>query len=262
MKTKIIEGTNNFNWGKFLIGRFDHEWEVRSSIDQRMLLGGRGWSQDHLFVMDLQTGEGFVTLPGGVAEADLDRHHVWVCPMFLPFLTWLYKQDLTDIDKLPSLVELVGESSFRGYRRTGKSSGATTDPAIESALVRWFRAHDNAKDNPRKIIESNVKGAEECRRVSDECVRLMQECGIADAELWTVAQNHCNTSALPPMLQLYYDAEQDKGCPSCWLNSSATKAHPECERKIAEWFGYRDGLMAFVKSVFRLTSIDNKEQSC
>src|SRR6266702_1985984 len=56
----------------------------------------------------LRTGEGafFRVHRQGVASADLDKHQIWVCPMFEPFLNWLYKQDVSDLDQLPSLVDL------------------------------------------------------------------------------------------------------------------------------------------------------------
>lgn len=121
MKTKIIEGTNGFNWGKFLVGQYNsEEWAKRSEIDGSLLLRGRGWSEDHIWVMDLQTGEGLCVRHGGMAVADLNKHKVWVCPMFEPFLIWLYKQKIDDIDSLPSLVQLEGESSLAGYRRAGE----------------------------------------------------------------------------------------------------------------------------------------------
>jgi hypothetical protein len=43
-----------------------------------------------------------------------------VCPLFEPFLEWLYEQDLTDLSTLPRRVELPdAEFSFTGYRRPG-----------------------------------------------------------------------------------------------------------------------------------------------
>lgn len=122
MQAKIIEGTNGFNWGKFMLLRFtQEEWSYVSQLGQIPLLRGRGWGPSHVWVLDLETGEGFCTLPGGMARADLKKHEIWVCPMFEPFLEWLYTQDLSDFDKLPSLVDLEGESALRGYRRPGAS---------------------------------------------------------------------------------------------------------------------------------------------
>jgi len=57
----------------------------------------------------------------GVASADLNKHQIWVCPMFEPFLNWLYKQDVSDLDQLPSLVDLGDvPTALFGYRRKGK----------------------------------------------------------------------------------------------------------------------------------------------
>ena len=130
MQTKIIEATNGFNWGKFLLGRLDHEWQLRSSIEpDRLLLPQLGWSQDArlLWVLDLQTGEGAYFRIGGSARSDLQKHRIWVCPLFEPFLGWLYAQDVTDLDRLPALVELPNaDSALYGYRRPGASDEPNT----------------------------------------------------------------------------------------------------------------------------------------
>jgi hypothetical protein len=125
MKTVIVEATNGpRNWGKFLIGRFDSEWERFSEVDpDRVLLGRCGWSTKHIVVLDLQTGEGAIFLPGGLAAADLEKHRVWVCPLFEPFLAWLYAQDLNDLDALPKLIDLPDAPfAMHGYRRSGEQT--------------------------------------------------------------------------------------------------------------------------------------------
>lgn len=147
MKTKIIEAGQSAqgpNWGKFLLGRFDVEWSRRSGMYEAArkvtdemcgegtyeesngvsrsmpLLSEIGWGRNHLWVLDLQTGEGAYFSPGGYATADLDKHKIWVCPMFEPFLAWLYKQDLTDLDALPDFVELPDAPfHMQGFRRAG-----------------------------------------------------------------------------------------------------------------------------------------------
>lgn len=133
MKTKFIEAVDatHFNHGKFMVARFDaEEWQRRSQVEgggdvqsARPLLRRLGWDRPHIVVFDLQTCEGAGFRPGGYAKADLDKHAVWVCPMFEPFLAWLYKQNLTDLDALPSLVDL-GQvpTAMHGYRRQGPST--------------------------------------------------------------------------------------------------------------------------------------------
>jgi len=119
MKIKLIEVTNGpQNWGKFLLGRFDDEWEYKSVIDGRSIIGGRGWDRDTLLVLDLQTGEGALFRPGGLASADLNKHKIWVCPMYEPFLTWLWAQK-NPFD-IPAHVDLPeAEFQMAGYRRPG-----------------------------------------------------------------------------------------------------------------------------------------------
>lgn len=126
MKLHVIEAIHSRerpgNWGKFAVGRPDEEWDWRSAADSLdvPLLRLLGWGPDHLWVFDLQTGEGAFFRPAGYAAADLEKHRIWVCPLFEPFLEWLYKQDLTDLGALPRLVELPdAEFAFSGYRRSG-----------------------------------------------------------------------------------------------------------------------------------------------
>lgn len=122
MKTRVFEATNLKNWGKFLVAQMDAEWEWRSEIDvwNTSLLGQIGWAPQHIWVMDLQTCEGAGFALGGHAHNDLEKHKIWVCPMFEPFLAWLYTQKLDEIWDLPQVVELPDAAfNFAGYRRPG-----------------------------------------------------------------------------------------------------------------------------------------------
>ena len=126
METKLIEATQGirggFNWGKFCVARFDAEWERPAAIDDSAasLLLRCGWGPRHVWVLDLQTGEGAFFQPPGSAHADLQSHGIWVCPMFEPFLTWLYQQDLSDLGELPDIVEIPdAPGAMAGYRRPG-----------------------------------------------------------------------------------------------------------------------------------------------
>jgi hypothetical protein len=147
VETKFIEATNGEqNWGKFMIGRFTpEEWANRSAIDPRFsLIAGRGWSRDHIMVFDLQTGEGAIFKPGGHAPNDLRKHAIWVCPMFEPFLEWLYQQDLTDLTALPAHVDIPEAAfSFSGYRREGPGPNALTEPQ-KQALVAVLSLAENS----------------------------------------------------------------------------------------------------------------------
>lgn len=108
MRTKFIEATNGINWGKFAVCRFEPDEIVRESVifPGRPVLLARGWSGDELLVIDLETCEGAAFRHGGYAKADLQKHKIWVCPLFEPFLTWLYTQDVSDLDALRSPVTL------------------------------------------------------------------------------------------------------------------------------------------------------------
>lgn len=96
MERWFFEATNGLAWGKFMVGRFDaYDWAATSEVDPgKSLLRARGWGPEHHLVLDLQTGQGavFAVQPGGVAEADVNKARIWVCPLFRPFLQWLYEQ--------------------------------------------------------------------------------------------------------------------------------------------------------------------------
>lgn len=123
METKIIEATNGpMNWGKFCVCRFREEWQAPCAINPspQGLLRQIGWDNGMIWVLDLQTREGAAFRPGGLARADLNKHQIWVCPLFEPFLEWLYEQDLRDLDKLPAHIDLPDAPfHLRGYRRPG-----------------------------------------------------------------------------------------------------------------------------------------------
>jgi hypothetical protein len=128
MKTKIIEVTqgSEFNWGKFLVGEFEEEWQRGTELpgvpQVGSLLLARGWTQRHILVLDLETGEGAIFFKFSTsASADLHKHRIWVCPMYEPFLEWLLAQKFQSIDDLPEFVKLDTEySEMAGYRREGK----------------------------------------------------------------------------------------------------------------------------------------------
>lgn len=125
MRTHLLEATNGpLNWGKFMVGRWtDEEWAVRSVVAEgHGLVAGRGWGPTHFMMFDLQTGEGAMFHPGGLASADLAKHQIWVCPLFEPTLTWIYQASAADpdwFDQLPAHVEHDHPFEWAGYRRSG-----------------------------------------------------------------------------------------------------------------------------------------------
>ena len=53
---RLIEVTNGpNNWGKFMVARFDSEYNYRSRIAAAPLLRTIGWNSGHIIVFDLQT---------------------------------------------------------------------------------------------------------------------------------------------------------------------------------------------------------------
>jgi len=130
VKTYIFEATQRRgvgpNHGKFMVATFEeHEWAQRCILDgdqglDRSLVARCGWSRQHVWVMDLQTGEGACFRHGGFAKADLDRHKIHVCVLYEAFLAWLYQQSLDTLSEQSALVTLPDvEPAMYGYRRPG-----------------------------------------------------------------------------------------------------------------------------------------------
>jgi hypothetical protein len=133
MISHFIEGTNDFNYGKFLLLRFDtSERQVRTALTgfeghPLFTFGGqRKLNPRMTLVVDLQTGEGAAFSLDPMSWTELgDKHRIWVCPMYEPFLRWLCQQGLDngggDITALPRCVQLdEAESSLFGHRREGR----------------------------------------------------------------------------------------------------------------------------------------------
>jgi hypothetical protein len=130
--TTIVELTNGINWGKFMLARFDsEEWGRRTLVDDSPfpLLMRCGWTFEHVWVLDLATGEGALFKPGGQVAIDLEKHRVWVCPMFEVFLGWFYAHPecWLDLAAVPQLITLTDEetraaSALYGRRRSGPAA--------------------------------------------------------------------------------------------------------------------------------------------
>lgn len=142
MKTYLFEarqGSDGMcNWGKFMVAVPDSEWEWESAVSPYRPAGNSflavrlltqiGWTGEHLWICDLQTGEGAFFRPGGSAGADLEKHQIWVCPLFGPWLEWFYAQlkerkdgSIADIPRVADLPD--APFSFSGYRRLGPAAG-------------------------------------------------------------------------------------------------------------------------------------------
>ena len=129
-----------------MVCRFTDEWRIKAGFRMscRARRGHPGAARPagpaasgrlaclHLVVLDLQTGEGAIFMPGGLAAADLDKHGIWVCPLFEPFLAWLYKQDLSDLDALPAVVEITGVGRrYKAIADRGRKAGCPGDATEE-----------------------------------------------------------------------------------------------------------------------------------
>lgn len=131
MDTRFLEAGNGFNWGKFLLCRYNAaEWHERSA-DPSMpsefntpLVHTGGRSHDYVWILDLATREGAYFAFGTLAQADLREHRIHVCVLFEPMLVWLYQfrreHGQTWWKDLPRVIDLPNApAAMRGYRRPG-----------------------------------------------------------------------------------------------------------------------------------------------
>ena len=157
MEIRFVECGNGFNWGKFAVGRFDAgEWrypvcgagqppaELAPGASVPSLLRSQGWSPvSHAWVLDLATGEGAYFTLGGLAAADLQRHQIWVCLLYEPFLDWLnrhYRDHPGDwFDTLPAVLDLPdAPNGLYGHRRPGPNRRPATGPTLARRFgPRW-----------------------------------------------------------------------------------------------------------------------------
>jgi hypothetical protein len=148
MRTRIVEavqGPDGPNHGKFLVGRFDEEWQRTLQIPgvegDYGLLANQGWRRSHVLVVDLATGEGaiFYPNPSGSPHVDLTKHRIWVCPLFEAFLSWLYQRGPEiHLESLPAVVHLDAPFAFQGYRRPGPT---------EQFMATWRETMQALRDN-------------------------------------------------------------------------------------------------------------------
>jgi hypothetical protein len=81
------------------------------------------WNTSNILVLDLETKEGLVLPSNTYNPLGLldDKHDIWVCPMFRPFLVWLCLQEYTSVTELPDFVALpTDESEMFGHRANGR----------------------------------------------------------------------------------------------------------------------------------------------
>jgi hypothetical protein len=103
---------------------------------------------------------------------------------------------------------------------------------IDEAIARYARSHKDAEDNPRLMIESRGAAASLCEI---KMKRLM----AAEAAMRAMR----GRLGLPRPLLDFLEADDDKGCTSCWMSSKRRGNHPECEAKITRWFAARAALV-------------------
>ena len=110
-----------------MLARFDaQEWQRRGAIaldpyaSRVPLLTQCGWGPEHVWVLDLATGQGACFRPGGHAGADLEkRAGLWVCPLYRVVLAWFYQhKECWGLDELPECITLTDKESDALARST------------------------------------------------------------------------------------------------------------------------------------------------
>jgi len=124
MRLYLFEASSGWakNYGTFAVGRLGSE-ELRQEsayYPGSSALGQRKYDERKLWAMDMVTCEGAAFDPKADLVSQLERHQIWVCVLYEPFLRWLGQQDLRDLSILPRKVDLPDvPPALVGYRRTG-----------------------------------------------------------------------------------------------------------------------------------------------
>ncbi len=144
MDTKFVEaghGPHGGNWGKFMVGRYtDVELAEPARFPgcerARRLVNLTGPGRQDIWVLDLQTGEG-ARFPIEFASTtdvrhQLNKHRIHICPLYEPFLAFLYgyidAHRRTWWEDLPRVVEMpAAEFRLFGRRRPGPAASGYPD---------------------------------------------------------------------------------------------------------------------------------------
>lgn len=117
MKTRIFEASDGFAYGKFLIGVFDEEYHYQPRLAGTMgpnILRQEGIDLGSFLLLDLSKpgcGAIFKHDPKSVAAYDVRMRGVPCCWLYVPFLDWVYQQDLADFDQWPELIHFENRPS-------------------------------------------------------------------------------------------------------------------------------------------------------
>ena len=195
MELKIIEaghGPGRGNYGKFGVGLYtDAEWTepgLYPGNESSQLLRSLGWTAEHVWLFDLQTGEGAKFVLGGFARADLNKKQIWVCPLFEPFLGWLYQfyrdHPYDWWERLPRTIDFpAAPFAMYGYRRPGDITRMTDlqrrriGQLVHAALDHlWFDSPDS-NPNDLRLAGCCPICCEQCNVIGDLLVN-------GDLETW------------------------------------------------------------------------------
>lgn len=147
MKAHIIEATVGRSlWSTFLVGRFDHERERTSVVDEGAKL--LRFDPRDVLVLDIYTQEGAIFSYRGYARYDIRKHAIWTGPLFESFLNWLrgqFEQGVS-FEDLPEHVELPASEAADSERHEGpmtellKTCLRSTDKEVATAARTVWRA--------------------------------------------------------------------------------------------------------------------------
>lgn len=108
---------------------------------------------------------------------------------------------------------------------------------IDDVLKVWVKAQMLVLDNTSLMIKYRRSSG---NAIIDElCVARMKVHNIAEEMLMSLQ----NQEDLPPLLLNFFEANNDKGCDGCWLSSSISNKHEDCNIKINRWFDTRKKLL-------------------
>ena len=109
-----------------------------------------------------------------------------------------------------------------------------TESEAREKLRRWASAFLAAKDNLQEMLAGRMD--------AEEAARRMRILNVADQKMMGIPDD-----VSPEPLRRWRKADSDPGCSACWLSGSKDTWHPDCRKKIKEWFDARDDLVKWTQ---------------
>lgn len=110
---------------------------------------------------------------------------------------------------------------------------------ILQLIKEYTSVTDLASENATKLLNGTM--------TNDEAARRMKFLSEIEEKLFV--EEICKSTNAPLVLTNHYSAIKDTACMSCWVSSSRSVRHKNCQVKISFYFETREALRNFGKTL-------------